>query len=230
MVDNSGLRSINLSKRVLSREELNNLFNMYYNGNSYAKDVIIESNLRLVASIVYKKFPSNGYDLDDLFQVGCMGLMDAVDGYKLDKNISFTTFAYRCIYNKIYTFMNNNRKKLESVSIENYFEEDDTKIFEPASDMNVINDYETREEYAIIRRLLDNLDINERNKEIIYMCFGFNGYKVHTHQEIADIFNMGRRNVSLTISKVLKKLTLALEEEYGISIEKKGNNSKKKAL
>ena len=74
---------------VKSFQELNNMS---------AKSKLIEHNLRLVMYIA-KKFESNKVNIEDLVSVGSIGLIKAVDSYKLDKNIKLATYASRCIEN-----------------------------------------------------------------------------------------------------------------------------------
>ena len=75
------------------------------NGDKDARNKLIEHNLRLVAHIV-KKFESQCSDTDDLISIGTIGLIKAIDSFKINKNIKITTYAARCIENATCTSKN----------------------------------------------------------------------------------------------------------------------------
>ena len=74
------------------------------NGDTSAKDKLIEHNLRLVVYIA-KKFELSGIEFEDLISIGAIGLIKAVKTYSLDKNIKLATYASRCIENEILMFI-----------------------------------------------------------------------------------------------------------------------------
>lgn len=82
--------------------------------NKYDEEVSMCSDL--VYAIIRKYF--KGYDIEDLYQVGIIGVMKACDNYKNDKNTKFSTYAYKYIYGEIYAYINNS--KIIKVSKENY--------------------------------------------------------------------------------------------------------------
>ena len=77
---------------VLSAEEKKELFEKIKNGDKEARDIFINGNLRLVLSVI-KRFYGRGENLDDLFQVGCIGLIKAMDNFDLSQNVQFSTYA-----------------------------------------------------------------------------------------------------------------------------------------
>ena len=81
-----------------------------------AKAELIEHNLRLVMYIA-KRFESKKLDMQDLVSVGAIGLIKAVDSYKLDKNIKLATYASRCIENEILMYFRSNNKYSKDISI-----------------------------------------------------------------------------------------------------------------
>ncbi len=84
---------VNTSKlKVLSNEEKNELLKRMANGDKKARDELICGNLRLVLSVI-QKFSSRGECSDDLFQVGCVGLIKAVDNFDVGQNVLFSTYA-----------------------------------------------------------------------------------------------------------------------------------------
>lgn len=77
---------------VLSNEEKNELLKEIKNGNQSAREKFVNGNLKLVLSVI-KRFYGRGENLDDLFQVGCIGLIKAMDNFDLSQNVQFSTYA-----------------------------------------------------------------------------------------------------------------------------------------
>ena len=86
--------------KTLSNEEMTELFIAYQNGNKTAKDKLVESNLKLVLSIL-KRFKTNESNINDLFQIGCIGLIKAIDNFDLSLNVCFSTYAVFLIKGEI---------------------------------------------------------------------------------------------------------------------------------
>ena len=84
---------VNTAKlKVLSNEEKSALLIKMKNGDMSARDELISGNLRLVLSVM-QKFVGRGECSDDLFQVGCIGLIKAVDNFDVNQNVLFSTYA-----------------------------------------------------------------------------------------------------------------------------------------
>jgi RNA polymerase sporulation-specific sigma factor len=92
---------------VLSNDEMNQLFLKYKNGDENAKDRIICGNLRLVLSIL-RRYNNQKYNLDDLFQVGVLGLTKAVKNFDLNFNCLFSTYAVPLILGEIKRYIRDN--------------------------------------------------------------------------------------------------------------------------
>ena len=92
---------------VLSTEEKNELFLKIKNGDDKARDIFINGNLRLVLSVI-KRFYGRGENLDDLFQVGCIGLIKAMDNFDLEQNVQFSTYAVPMIIGEIRRYLRDN--------------------------------------------------------------------------------------------------------------------------
>ena len=82
-----------------------------------ARKLLIEHNLRLVVYIA-KKFENAGVNVEDLISIGTIGLIKAVNTFKLDKNIKLATYASRCIDNEILMFLRKNKRRKGEVSFE----------------------------------------------------------------------------------------------------------------
>ena len=84
----------------LSPEQEQKMLKSFMEGSNDARTVLIEHNLRLVVYIS-KKFENSGVNLEDLISIGTIGLIKAINTFKLDKNIKLATYASRCIENEI---------------------------------------------------------------------------------------------------------------------------------
>ncbi len=84
---------VNTSKLpILSKEEKEELFIKIKAGDDEARTIFINGNLRLVLSVI-QRFYGRGEAADDLFQVGCVGLIKAIDNFDLSQNVQFSTYA-----------------------------------------------------------------------------------------------------------------------------------------
>ena len=101
---------------VLSSTEMVRLFKELQSGQLEAREVLIKGNLRLVLSII-KKFNHRGENLDDLFQVGCLGLMKAIDHFDLSHEVRFSTYAVPMIIGEIRRYLRDNNSLRVSRSL-----------------------------------------------------------------------------------------------------------------
>ena len=92
---------------VLTSEEKTELFIRMQNGDKEARDIFINGNLRLVLSVI-KRFYGRGENVDDLFQVGCIGLIKAMDNFDLSQNVQFSTYAVPMIIGEIRRYLRDN--------------------------------------------------------------------------------------------------------------------------
>lgn len=89
---------INTSQlKVLKEEEKLELLRKAHNGDMKARDKLIQGNLRLVLSVV-QRFANRNENMDDLFQVGVIGLIKAIDNFNMDLNVRFSTYAVPMMY------------------------------------------------------------------------------------------------------------------------------------
>ena len=92
---------------VLSNEEKDDLFRRIREGDAQARQKYIEGNLRLVLSII-KRFSACNENVDDLFQIGCIGLIKAIDNFDLGLGVKFSTYAVPMILGEIKRFLRDN--------------------------------------------------------------------------------------------------------------------------
>lgn len=99
---------VNTAKlKVLSHEEMIDLFEKMKSGDPFARDDLIQGNLKLVLSIL-KKFSNYTDNLDDLFQVGCLGLVKAIDNFDISYNVKLSTYACPMILGEIKRYLRDN--------------------------------------------------------------------------------------------------------------------------
>ena len=101
--------------KVLSHDEMKELFIKYQNGDKKAKEELINGNLKLVLSIL-KKY-NNRDNMDDLFQVGCIGLIKAIDNFDLSHEVKFSTYAVPMILGEVRRYLRDNSSLRVSRSI-----------------------------------------------------------------------------------------------------------------
>ncbi|TYO95893.1 RNA polymerase sporulation sigma factor SigG [Desulfallas thermosapovorans] len=108
LVNKVEICGVNTSKLpVLSSAKMKELFIALQNGYYPARDQLINGNLRLVLSVI-QRFTNRGEYVDDLFQVGCIGLMKAIDNFDLSQNVKFSTYAVPMIIGEIRRYLRDN--------------------------------------------------------------------------------------------------------------------------
>ena len=113
-VEITGINTSNI--KVLTEEEKTDLFIKLKNGDKNARDKLAEGNLKLVLSIL-KKYQNRTDNMDDLFQIGCVGLMKAIDNFDLSHNVRFSTYAVPLILGEIRRYLRDNSNLRISRSI-----------------------------------------------------------------------------------------------------------------
>ena len=186
------------------------------NQNLSAKSKLIEHNLRLVMYIA-KRFEGNKLDMQDLVSVGSIGLIKAVDSYKLDKNIKLATYASRCIENEILMFLRKANKSINDLSLDdgriNDEEGNCLSLGEMIPDDNLIYDQvELKDQKKYLLQTIEKL--NKREKIIMYMRYGLNGYDELTQKEVADIMNISQSYISRLEKKILHKLKIEMSNSF----------------
>lgn len=92
MINKVEISGVNTAKLpVLSLEEKNELLKRIKNGDEEARRIFINGNLRLVLSVI-QRFRGRGESADDLFQVGCVGLIKAIDNFDINQDVQFSTY------------------------------------------------------------------------------------------------------------------------------------------
>ena len=117
MINRVEICGVNTSKLpVLSNEEKNELLKKIKDGDKEAREKFINGNLRLVLSVV-GRFSGRGENADDLFQIGCVGLIKAIDNFDITLNVQFSTYAVPMIVGEIRRYLRDNNMVRVSRSI-----------------------------------------------------------------------------------------------------------------
>ena len=173
-----------------------------------AKSKLIEHNLRLVMFIA-KRFESQKLELSDLVSVGSIGLIKAVDSYNSDKNIKLATYASRCIENEILMYLRKMNKSINDLSLDDALVNDDEgnnlTLGEIIPDeKQVYDEIELKDQKEYLLESITKL--NNREKKIMCMRYGLNGYDELTQKEVADTMNISQSYISRLEKKILYKL------------------------
>ena len=152
--------------------------------NLKTRQILVERNLRLVVYIA-KKFENTGIGIEDLISIGTIGLMKGVNTFNADKNIKLATYASRCIM-----FLRKNNKTKGEISIDEPLNKDCdgnelllSDILGTDPDITSRN-IEDEVDKTLLRASI--LKLNEREKDIMEMRFGFKTGKEKTQKEVAD--------------------------------------------
>ena len=101
---------------ILTNKEKEELFIKIKNGDEEARNIFISGNLRLVLSVI-RRFFSKGENADDLFQIGCVGLIKAIDNFDLEQGVQFSTYAVPMIIGEVKRYLRDNNSIRVSRSI-----------------------------------------------------------------------------------------------------------------
>lgn len=157
--------------------------------NLEARQVLVERNLRLVVYIA-KKFENTGIGIEDLISIGTIGLAKSVNTFNSEKKIKLATYASRCIENEILMYLRRTNKTKGEVSIDEPLNKDCdgnelllSDVLGTDPDITSRN-IEDEVERKLLKASIGNL--NDREKDIMEMRFGFKNGDEKTQKEVAD--------------------------------------------
>lgn len=193
----------------LEEEEEHKLLVKLMDKDKDAKSTLVEKNLRLVVYIA-KKFESSGVNIEDLISIGTIGLMKAVNSYDLNKNIKLATYASRCIENEILMFLRKNNRIKSEISIDEPInidsEGNDLSLADILGTDNdgIFKEIEDKENKKSIINAISCL--NNREKTIMELRYGFGGRDELTQKEVADKLGISQSYISRLEKKVINNL------------------------
>ena len=179
-------------------------------GDQLARDVLIERNMRLGAHVV-KKYQSPDYDIEDLLSVGTIGLIKAVNTFKVDKGSRLATYAAKCVENEILMLFRASKKLSKEVSLFEPIGVDKDGEAVSLVDIIEMENKETIDTMILkqdVKELYEAFDssLSDTEKTVIRMRYGLFRGKEHTQREIAAQLGISRSYVSRIEKKALEKL------------------------
>ena len=180
-------------------------------GDSQARDMLIEHNLRLVAHIV-KKYYASSSDTDDLISIGTIGLMKAVDTFDSTRRARFSTYASRCIENELRMHFRRERKNAPTLSLQETLdagkEDSALTLADVLQDGFCMEDScEKQDDAQRLRRLIEGLPARER--KLILLRYGLAGQPPLTQLETAQLLGISRSYISRLETHALELLRQA---------------------
>ena len=178
-------------------------------GDENAKQLLIERNLRLVVFIA-RRFENTGVNLEDLISIGTIGLIKAVDTYRLDRNIKLATYASRCVENEILMHIRKISGQKAEVSL------DEPINMDYDGNELLLSDILGTDEDMILRPMEDDVDLQllrlalkalpDRERLIVMMRFGLEGHKELTQKEVAQTLGISQSYISRLEKRIMMKL------------------------
>ena len=197
----------------LSAAREDECFRLLEKGDEDARQELILHNLRLVSHIV-RKYYATAKNQEDLVSIGTIGLIKAVDTYKVSGGVRFATYAAKCIQNEILMHFRSQKKLAAEISLNDTIDID--KDGNPLTYIDVIScdesmpyDIERKISSAKALRLVNTL-LTARERKIIVLRYGLNGKKPLTQREIAEAMNISRSYISRIEKSALEKLRAEL--------------------
>lgn len=193
----------------LDPEEEHKALAEFMAGSEEARAILIEHNLRLVVYIA-KKFENAGVNVEDLISIGTIGLIKAVNTFKMDKNIKLATYASRCIENEILMYLRRNSKTKSDISLDEPLNVDwDGNELLLSDILGTDNDIVyTHIEEEVNKNLLSYAmsKLSRREKEIMEMRFGLRGGREMTQKEVADQMGISQSYISRLEKRIISRL------------------------
>ena len=193
----------------LSQDEEDKILERLEENDEEARKILVERNLRLVVYIS-KKFENTGIDIEDLISIGTIGLIKAINTFNVSKNIKLATYASRCVENEILMYLRRSNKIKGEISIDEPVKQD--------GDGNelLLSDILGTESDITSKGLEDEVDkkllnismkkLEERERVIMELRFGFINGNEKTQKEVADMLGISQSYISRIEKKIIKKM------------------------
>ena len=205
----SAAYSNNVFPDPLDKEEEERCLKLLKEGDTDARNKLIEHNLRLVAHIV-KKYDNKNEDNDDLISIGTIGLIKGIDSYSNSHNTRITTYIARCIENEILMYYRNNKKHSKNISINESigFDKEGNEItildILKTDNPDFLGEIHKKNNIHLLKDYFNVL--TEREKEILIKRYGLNNVPEVTQKKIAKELGISRSYVSRIEKRALTKI------------------------
>ena len=197
-------------KKPLSPEEEKYYLERYKEGDTAARNMLIEHNLRLVAHVA-KKYQSSDQDTDDLISIGIIGLIKAVMTFDSEKNNRLATYAARCIENELLMMFRSRRKLSREISMYEKIGTDqegrELRLMDilESEPVDILENLEKQKNILQLKKCMRKV-LDARELQVISERYGLYGKKEKTQREIASDLGISRSYVSRLEKRALKKL------------------------
>ena len=232
-VEISGVNTANI--KTLSFEEMEELFKKLKEGDLKARDELVQGNLKLVLSLL-KDFNKKNENMDDLFQIGCVGLLKAIDNFDLSYGVKFSTYCVPMIQGEVRRYLRDNSSLRVSRSVKDL----SYKIMRLKDEYLITNGKEPSTEYlskqldveesAIVNAIDSMKDpvsifeaIYNDGGDTIYLCDQIEDKKINNDVETKmaienAIYNLNERERYILDQRfIIGKTQMELSEELSIS-------------
>ena len=247
----SGVNTSNI--KVLTSEEMDVLFRKVKDGDSFARNELINGNLKLVLSII-QRFSNKTDNMDDLFQIGCVGLIKAIDNFDLSYGVKFSTYSVPMILGEVKRFLRDNSQLRVSRGIKDIayralkIKEEANKVGKEVSDEDIAKQLGVSlfDVVNAIDSLKDPVSMFEPiyndGGDTIYLCDQLEDSKSHQDLDMKIAVNnafkeLKDREKSIISDRfIMGKTQTEISNELGISqaqisrIEKNALNKMKKLI
>ena len=202
----------------LSPEEEEKYIDLMLKGDTNARNILIEHNLRLVAHVA-KKYTNYQKDSDELISIGTVGLIKGISTYKNTKGSRLATYTARCIDNEILMYLRSAKKLQNNISLQSAVGIDkegnevtlEEKLADPTP--SVEETLSSNAEQKVLQSLIDKV-LTSREKFIINLRYGLNNTQEKTQREIASSIGISRSYVSRIEKKALSNLRKAMNDIF----------------
>jgi len=250
-VDISGINTSSL--KVLTNEENLELFKKMQEGDPFARDDLINGNLKLVLSIL-KKFNNKVDNLDDLFQVGCLGLVKAIDNFDTSYNVTLSTYACPLIIGEMKRYIRDNTSLRISRSVKDIayktlkIKDEYATMGKNISDLEVakllgVSEYDVANAIGSLREPVSMYEpIYNDGGDTIYLCDQISNKVSEYDNDLKLALEKAMEKLKVRELEILRdrfligKTQMEIAEELGISqaqisrIEKNAINNIKKLI
>ena len=178
-------------------------------GDESARALLIEHNLRLVVYIA-RRFENTGINIEDLISIGTIGLIKAINTFKMDKNIKLATYASRCIENEILMYLRKTSKEKGEISLDEPLNTDwDGNELLLSDVLGTDGDIVQQpiERDIECQMLFDAFQkLNDREKLIISLRYGLGRRRACTQKEVADRLGISQSYISRLEKRIMSRL------------------------
>ena len=203
--------------KPLSAQEEKSCLDAYQRGDTKARDILVERNLRLVAHVV-KKYQGLPDDLDDLISIGTIGLIKAVMTYDPQKGNRLAAYAARCIDNELLMYLRSKKKTAREISLYEPIgidkEGNEIHLLDivESEGEDIAEQYNRKEDAKRLYLYLDS-ELKEQEKQVLLLRYGLGGKEEFTQKQVAANLGISRSYVSRIEKNAIEKLRLRFADK-----------------